>query len=70
MTGDVTFEGQALGGTGERLWTLALGVAHFDRSTGMRSALTLSVDPPWSGELLGRSSTAAVALGCSLGYGF
>lgn len=69
-SGDVSLEGRRLDGTGERLLTVLVGVAHLDRASGARSALTLSVDPPWFGGPLGRSSTAAVSLGCSLGLAF
>ncbi len=69
VTGDVSLEGRSLSGTGERLLTLVVGAAHVDVGSGVRSALTLSLDPPVA-SFLGRSSTAAIALGCSLGYAF
>lgn len=68
LTGDVTFDGHSLPGTGERLLTAVLGASHLSRASGVRTGLTLSIDAPWRG--VGRSSTAAVALGCSLGYAF
>jgi hypothetical protein len=70
FTGDVSLGGRTLSGTAERLWTLVVGVGAFDRRSRLRSAITLSVDPPWDVLGLSVGSTSSVALGCSLGYGF
>lgn len=64
--GDVALDGRTLDGTSERLWSAVLGVAVFDRPSRLRTAATLSVDPP----LWGRGSTAAAALSLSLALGF
>jgi hypothetical protein len=65
--GDVSFSGRTLEGTSERLWSVVLGVAVYHRPSRLRSALTLSVDPPLGG--LSQGTTAAAALGVSLGVG-
>ncbi len=67
MTGDVSLDGRSLEGTSERLWTIILGVSAAEERSRFRSALTLSVDPPVAS--LSQGSTAAVALGVSLGIG-
>ena len=67
MTGDVSFAGRALDGTGERLWSLVMGAGVFERGSRFRSAFTFSVDPPISG--LSAGSTATVSLAASLGIG-
>jgi hypothetical protein len=66
-TGDVSLSGRRLDGTSERLWTVVAGANFYDAWSRLRSAVTLSVDPPLPG--LSRGSTAAVALGVSLGLG-
>jgi len=67
MTGDVTLGGRRLTGTAERLWSLVLGAAVYERSSKLRSSITLSVDPPLGSLSVG--STAAAALSVALGYG-
>lgn len=67
LTSEVTVAGHALPGTAERLWSLVLGAAVYDRPSSLRSSLTLSVDPPWGALSVG--STAAAALSVALGYG-
>lgn len=64
--GDVELARQVLPGTSERLLSVALGLALYDRGTRFRSAATLSWDPP----VASRGATAGVALGLSLGLGF
>jgi hypothetical protein len=63
---DVELDGRSLPGTSERLWSVVVGLAVYDRPRRFRSAVTLSVDPP----VLARGSTAAAALGLSLALGF
>ena len=65
--GDVELAGRPLAGTSERLCSVVLGVAFYDRGSRVRSAVTLSVDPPLGA--LSRGSTAAASLGVSLGAG-
>lgn len=67
FSGDVTLDERRLPGTGERLWSVVLGGAFYDRSSKLRSSLTLSLDPPISSLSVG--STAAAALSVALGYG-
>jgi hypothetical protein len=67
VTGDAELDGRRLDGTGERLWTAVLGASIFDAPSRWRSGVTLSLDPPLSG--VSRGSTAAVALGVSVGLG-
>jgi len=67
FSGDVTLAGRSLPGTGERLWSVVLGGAVYERSSRLRSSITLSVDPPLGS--LSAGSTAAAALSVSLGYG-
>lgn len=67
MTGDVSLGGQTLDGTSERLWTVIVGASVSDERSRFRSAVTLSTDPPLAG--WSRGSTAAMALGVSLGIG-
>jgi hypothetical protein len=67
VTGDVDYDGQRLAGTGERLLSIVLGAAWFDQSTGLRSSLSLSLDPPL--RFVSAGSTAVAALGVALGYG-
>lgn len=67
FSGDVTLDERRLPGTGERLWSVVLGGAFYDRSSKLRSSLTLSLDPPVSSLSVG--STAAAALSVALGYG-
>lgn len=67
MTGDASLSGRRLDGTSERLWTVAAGVNMYDPRSRLRSAVTLSLDPPLAG--FSRGSTAAMALGVSLGIG-
>ena len=67
MTGDVRYGGETLPDTGERLLGVVAGVAVYDESTGFRSALTLSLDPPV--RLFSAGATAAGAVGVALGYG-
>jgi hypothetical protein len=67
FTGDVTLEGKPLEGTAERLWSVVVGAAVYDRTTRFRSALTLSAEPPL--ETLSMGSTATAALSLSLGVG-
>ena len=66
-TGDVEYAERSLPGTAERLLTVSLGGAVYDRPSGFRASLTLSLDPPVGA--FSRASTAATALGVSLGYG-
>jgi hypothetical protein len=70
FTGDVSLAGRRLSGTAERLGTAVVGVGMLDRGSGLRSALTLSVDPPWDFLGLSAGATSTAALACSLGYGF
>jgi hypothetical protein len=71
VTGNVTFgngsEARSLPGTAERLWSLVLGAAVYDRQSKLRSSLTLSIDPPLGSFSVG--STAAAALSVGLAYG-
>ena len=67
MTSDVTLAAQRLPGTAERLWSVVVGAAVYERATRLRSSITLSVDPPLDSFSVG--STAAAALGVALGYG-
>jgi hypothetical protein len=67
MTGDVTVAERRLPGTAERLWSIVVGAAFYDRSSKLRSSITLSVDPPFGSLSVG--STAAAALSVALGYG-
>lgn len=67
FTGDATLAGRRLEGTGERLWTAVVGASIFDAPSRWRSGVTVSVDPPVSG--FSRGSTAAFALGASVGLG-
>ncbi len=68
MSGDVTLDGRRLDGTAERLWSVVVGVGVYERKSGLRSSVTLSVDPR-SGSVPGVGSTRAAALGAALGYG-
>jgi hypothetical protein len=65
--GDVSLAGRSLEGTAERLWSIVLGAAVYDRGSRLRSSVTLSVDPPLG--TLSKGSTAAAALGVSLAVG-
>jgi hypothetical protein len=67
MTGDVTLAERRLAGTAERLWSIVVGAAIYERSSKLRSSITLSVDPPVGSLSVG--STAAAALSVALGYG-
>jgi hypothetical protein len=67
FSGDVTLDERRLAGTGERLWSVVLGAAFFERSSRLRSSVTLSLDPPVQSFSVG--STAAAALSVALGYG-
>ena len=67
FAGDVTLDDRRLPGTGERLLSVVLGGAFYDRSSKLRSSLTLSLDPPVRSLSVG--STAAAALSVALGYG-
>jgi hypothetical protein len=70
FSSDVTLAGRRLDGTAERLWSVVTGVGIYDHQSGLRSAVTLSVDP--GGTVLGSLSaggTRTVALGVALGYG-
>lgn len=67
FSGDVTLDERRLPGTGERLWSVVLGAAFFERSSRLRSSVTLSLDPPLPS--LSAGSTAAAALSVALGYG-
>jgi hypothetical protein len=67
MTGDVTLAEQRLAGTAERLWSVVVGAAIYERSSKLRSSITLSVDPPLGPLSVG--ATAAAALSVALGYG-
>jgi hypothetical protein len=67
VSGDVDYDGQRLPGTGERLLSIVLGAAWYGEATGLRSSLTLSLDPPLRSVSAG--STAVAALGVALGYG-
>jgi hypothetical protein len=67
VTGDVHYDGQRLAGTGERLLSLVLGSSWYDPSTGLRSSLSLSLDPPLRFASVG--TTAAASLAVALGYG-
>jgi hypothetical protein len=66
-TGDVSLSGRALEGTSERLWSVVLGAAVYERGSRLRSSVTLSVDPPLGS--LSKGATAATALGVSLAVG-
>lgn len=66
LTGDATFGGRVLPGTGERLLSVVLGGGLDHRQSGVRSAITLSLDPP----LGGASASASVALGAAVGVGW
>ncbi|HEY6080246.1 MAG TPA: hypothetical protein VIW29_15640 [Polyangiaceae bacterium] len=67
-SGDATFSGRRLPGTGERLVSVVVGASVDDTASGLRSSLTLSLDPPWSG--LSAGSSAQVALGVAVGWSF
>lgn len=67
FSGDVKLDERRLPGTGERLWSVVLGGAFYDRSSRLRSSVTLSLDPPVPSLSVG--STAAAALSVALGYG-
>jgi hypothetical protein len=67
ITGDVDYDGRRLPGTGERLLSIVLGAGWYDEATGLRSSLTLSLDPPVRRASAG--SAAVAALGLALGYG-
>lgn len=67
MTGDVTLDERRLAGTAERLWSIVVGAAVYERSSKLRSSITLSIDPPLGSLSVG--STAAAALSVALGYG-
>ena len=67
MTGDVTLDERRLAGTAERLLSIVVGAAIYERSSRLRSSITLSVDPPLGSLSVG--STAAAALSVALGYG-
>lgn len=58
---------QRLPGTAERLWSLVVGAAVYDRNSKLRSSLTLSWDPPVGSFSVG--TTAAAALSVALAYG-
>lgn len=66
-TADVSLSGRSLEGTSERLWSVVLGAAVYERGSRLRSSVTLSVDPPLGS--LSKGSTAAAALGVSLAVG-
>jgi hypothetical protein len=68
MNGDVTLNGRRLDGTAERLWSVVAGLGVYERESGLRSSVTLSVDPP-VGPPFGMGSTRTAALGVGLGYG-
>jgi hypothetical protein len=70
FTGDVTLSGRRLNGTAERAWSVVLGAGFFDRESRLRSALTLSVEPPWAGLGVAVGSTSTAALGGSIGWGY
>lgn len=65
--GDVEYAGRSLEGTSERLGSVVLGASVFDPRSRLRSSVTFSVDPPLA--RLSKGSTAAAALGVSLGVG-
>jgi hypothetical protein len=65
--GDVTYAGEELPGTGERLLSLLWGAGFFDAASGLRTSLTVALDPPL--EVFSSSATAAAALGVTLAYG-
>lgn len=67
VTGDASLAGRTLDGTSERLFTVVAGLSALHDRTRFRSAVTLTIDPPVSD--LSRGSTAAIALGVSLGIG-
>jgi hypothetical protein len=68
ITGDVEYDGRRLPGTGERLLSVVLGAAWYDDSTGLRSSLTLSLDPPL--RRVSAGSAAVTALAVALGHGW
>lgn len=67
VTGEVTLAERRLAGTAERLCSIVVGAAVYERSSRLRSSITLSLDPPLGS--LSVSSTAAAALSVALGYG-
>jgi hypothetical protein len=67
-SGDATFGGRELPGTGDRLVSFVLGATIEDAASGLRSSLTFSWDPPWS--MLSAGSSAQAALGASLAWSF
>jgi hypothetical protein len=67
VTGDVTLAERRLPGTSERLWSLVVGATVYERSSKLRSSITLSIDPPLDSLSVG--ATAAAALSVALGYG-
>lgn len=67
-SGDATFSGRKLPGTGERLVSFVIGASVDAAGSGLRSSLTLSLDPPWS--RLSAGSSAQAALGVALGWSF
>ncbi len=67
VTSDVTFDQRRLPGTAERLWSVVVGAAVYERASRLRSSVTLSLDPPLGA--LSAGSTAAAALSVALGYG-
>ena len=54
-------------GTGERLFSVLWGAGFFDAASGLRTSLTVALDPPLG--LISSSATAAAAVGVALAYG-
>jgi hypothetical protein len=65
--GDVIYAGDELPGTGERLFSVLWGAGFFDAASGLRTSLTVALDPPLG--LISSSATAAAAVGVALAYG-